>query len=178
MKIETQVQPGLDIANVIAVIFVISAFFVAYGEYKANIRREKTDKDREERKYSEERKLSREEYAKELYRDYLKMCMEHPELSTAKYKADDVFESDKYVTFVSIMLSAFDDCVNYIDGNSYDDVIKWQIGIVHENYIKSILHKDLNKKDSSREIYSKKFIDLVDTIFDEREIDNNHRQIR
>lgn len=165
LKLENQIQPGLDITNIIAVIVAASAFVVAFREYNSNRRKEDQARKDQEQRYQEELTISREEHAKELYRDYLKVCMEHPNLSAAEYNANDKTEIDRYDTFLSIMLSAFDDCVNYIEGSFYDDIIDRQVR-VHDSYIRGILHKDLIGKENSRGAYSQKFLKIVDETFD------------
>lgn len=59
-----------------------------------------------------EKRRDRVGFARELYRDYLNVALENPDLSIAEYDESDPKSSDKYDTFVSIMLASFDELLN------------------------------------------------------------------
>jgi hypothetical protein len=166
LQVESQVHPGFDIGSIFVIIILASAFVITFIEYRAHTRHDREEKEREEKRAIREQKISREASAKGLYRDYLRVALEYPELSSAKYNKDDPIDADKYDTFLSIMLYSFDEGVNYTESEFYIPVIKWQIR-VHDDCIRQILHKDVPKKDSFRSVYSPKFLEYVDEAFAE-----------
>jgi hypothetical protein len=100
LQVESQVHHGVDIANLVVIIVLLCAFYVALSEHRLN------------RRHSErEQKISREASAIELYREYLRVALEYPELSSASYNNEDPIWTDKYDTFLSITLLSFDECV-------------------------------------------------------------------
>lgn len=159
-------SPGIVVANIIIVVVMFVTFYIAVNEYRANRRRDIEDRQSALERDKREREISREESAKTLYRDYLKVAIEYPELSAAKYNKDDAIDTDRYDTFLSIMLYSFDEGVNYTDSEFFLSTIKWQIR-VHDEYIRQILHRDVPDSDSFRSVYSEKFLRYVDEAFDE-----------
>lgn len=65
--------------------------------------------------------------------------MENPNLSIAEYDKDDKLATDKYDTFISIMLYAFDEMINGGQDISeyWTPVIEGQVE-VHEKYLAEI----------------------------------------
>lgn len=86
-------DPVVDMVN--ACIFLL-AFCVTYTLFQFKI----------------EKRRDRVGFARELYRDYLNVALENPDLSIAEYDESDPKSSDKYDTFVSIMLASFDELLN------------------------------------------------------------------
>ena len=166
LTFENHIQPHVDIANVILIFIIGIASGVAVGEYRAHRKQSKEEADREKRRADTEREISREASSKELYRDYLKVALENPDLSSGNYDETNSLVADKYDTFLSIMLYAFDEMVDLLGPEYWRDVVKNQVR-VHEKYLRSILHKDLPERDSYRSAYGAKLLDIVDEAFDE-----------
>jgi hypothetical protein len=171
--IDTKVQPVTDIANILIVVVALLAFIIALKEYRSQKHHDRDETKREIDRANRESQISREESAKQIYRDYLRTALEYPELSSGIYDKDDPIQADKYDTFLSIMLWSFDEMVNYTESAYVVDVIKYQVGI-HYDYIRSILHKSLPVEDSYRSVYSAKLLEYVDSALaeiDKKKID-------
>jgi hypothetical protein len=143
------IAPVVDIMNACIFLLALAALCTTLFQFKIEKRRD------------------RENYDRELYRDYLKMSLENPELSTVEYDEQDRKACDRYDTYITIMLVAFEELMNARrkERRYWIPVLD---GLVrtHEKYIKAILHKNVPAEESIREAYTKKFLDVLDTIFD------------
>lgn len=161
-----QVQPQVDFGNIALIFLTALAFWVAYAEYKSNKRREILENQRELEKREEERSARRENAAHEIWRLYLSFALQYPKLSLAKYNKDDPIEEDQYDTFLSIMLTSFDEMTILNGRDSWAAVIKYQVR-VHGDYLVEILHKDVSEEDSFRTAYGMPLLSIVDEAFSE-----------
>ena len=96
------------------------------------------------------RNSQREATAKDIYRDYLKLAFEHPEIAVAR-RADSVQE-EKYQWFVAFLLTSCDEIVRILPRDK-----TWRKGIridlkPHLAYLKSDAFKD----DGGWDLYSPK----------------------
>ena len=82
--------------------------------------------------------------------------------------------NDRYDTFLSMMLYAFDEMVDLMGPKYWADVVKYQVK-VHQKYLREILHKEVPEQESFRSIYGAKLLALVDDAFEE--IDNLERSV-
>lgn len=169
VHVANQIQPGIDVANIVAVAFLLAAFVISYKEYRRDKRRTQDEKERDIRINELDKQISRESSAKSLYNDYLKLCLKFPDLSMGKYRKGDDVDEDRYDTFVSIMLSAFDEAINYTEGDYYFQILRDQL-FRHGEYIRPLLHKDVPDADNYRGIYSTKFLALVDRAYNEIDV--------
>ncbi len=146
----SETQPALDIANMIVVTILFGTAVIAWQEYRS--RKAETEANRG---------IAREAAAKALYREYLLLAFQHPELSSAIYDPSSPAEADRYDTFVSIMLYSFDEMLSYTEAEFTRRVTEWQVE-VHQTYIRSILHKGLPPEDNYRSGYSDHLLAIID----------------
>ena len=164
LQIESHVQPAIDIANIFLICVAGLAFYITFKEYRSNRRHDEQEAKLEAERDKRERQIGREASAKALYRDYLKVAMQYPRLSLAKYDKNDPIELDQYDTFLSIMLYSFDEVINHAEERHFVEVINYQVS-VHDAYIRSILHKDLSESADFRGAYSPKLLMYIDAAF-------------
>jgi len=124
-----QVQPQVDFGNIVLILVAALAFWVAYAEYKSNKRREELENQREVKRREEEREARKENSANDIWRLYLRVALQYPKFSLAKYNKDDPLEEDQYDTFLSIMLTSFDEMTILNGIDSWSVVIKYQIRV-------------------------------------------------
>jgi len=111
---------------------------------------------------SKQREIGKEARAYALYYDYLKMCIEHPELS-AWYLADasmklpppsDIWDSDslgcsKYLWFVSYGLMAFDEMLSLATSKRWEGELRWFVES-HQPVFEAIWDKEWKDEHSPR----------------------------
>jgi hypothetical protein len=173
LKLGDQLQFSLDFANIVLIFVAIIASIVAFLEFRSNRKHSREETARERRTAERERAISREASAKDLYRDYLKVALDNPDLSTGIYEHNPL-SNDRYDTFLSMMLYAFDEMVDLMGPKYWADVVKYQVK-VHQKYLREILHKEVPEQESFRSIYGAKLLALVDDAFEE--IDNLERSV-
>ena len=156
VSFSSEVQYVLDIANsFIFTIGFIGLFFTIMQSLREKRR------DREAARLTIEENRTR--FAGDLYRDYLKIALDHPDLSAAKFDKANVLAADQYDTFISIMLYSFDEMIS-INPEGMIPVIDWQIE-VHEPYIREILSQQ--SEGNFRGNYNKTLLDIIDKKLDE-----------
>ena len=104
-------------------------------------------------------------HAKALYLEFLRASLTYPKLSMARYDREDIVEEDQYDTYVSLMLSAFDEYMAF-DEEHCIEPLEYQIK-VHGDYIRMNLHKDAEGAANVRSGYSALMLSHIDRIFDE-----------
>lgn len=91
---EAGAEPVVDMVNACIFLLALAALLTTLFQFKIEKRRDRVG------------------FARELYRDYLNVALENPDLSIAEYNESDPKSCDKYDTFVSIMLASFDELLN------------------------------------------------------------------
>jgi hypothetical protein len=105
------------------------------------------------------RNSQREATAKDIYRDYLKLAFDNPEIAAAR-RADSAQE-EKYEWFVAFLLTSCDEIVRIMPRDK-----TWREGICidlkpHLDYFESEAFKD----DGGWKLYSSKFKTIVEEAF-------------
>jgi hypothetical protein len=170
------IQLGLDFANLIMFLVTLAAVWIAWWSVKKDINhhkglelREKENERREAEREKENerilRKISRESSARAMWVEYLKMAFDNPKYSMGRYDEKDEEETDQYDTFISIMMSLFDE-VLAISEKEWMPSFEYHVK-THLKYLKKIFHKSVPEEESVRIGYSEKLISIIDRVFDD-----------
>lgn len=86
-------------------------------------------------------------------------------MSIGKYDSTNLAQIEKYDTYLSIMLMAFDGLVS-VEPDEWDVTIRYQVSL-HKEYMKTTLHKSLPPEKSFRKGYHPVLLEAIDKAFEE-----------
>jgi hypothetical protein len=176
------IELGFDIGNVVAVLIALASLLITVGAIRKREASERLRQRAEDAARASQRELQlmieRSASAKKMYYDYLRLAFENPEYSIGRYQDADPVDTEKYDTFVTMMLYAFDELLDVKRSenelrssmNKPSDkahaelsVIRYQLEL-HSRYLVQILHKDTAPDRCFRSDYPR-LLPMLDEMF-------------
>lgn len=167
------VQTVVDLANIIvclaAVITVTATIIVMRRDAARNRERDKIERETQELRERSEELHRRKSIVRQRHDDYLKICLDNPELSMGIYDPEDKVSEDRYDTFVTMLLNLYDEAL-VVDEKRFTIPFEYQV-MLHEKYLRLILHRNNEQRLNFRSSWSPTLLTHADRVFDKLDAD-------